>query len=122
MSVQAIMDLHPEECWQKGIDDPACLNQRSTERYYAVLMDKGCDGFRVDMADSLVKRMMKANREQARSGKMSERCWMQSIRKRYCFEWNKPQVAIPAGFHMDFFRLGRKWLQFVDEKYCRWQK
>lgn len=97
--------LHPEECWQKGIDDPACLATREALKdIMRFWLDKGCDGFRVDMADSLVKKD-----DENKSG--TSQVW-KDVRKMLdeeypeaalVSEWNKPQVAIPAGFHMDFF-------------------
>ncbi len=97
--------LHPEEKWQKGIDAPECLATREALKdIMRFWLDKGCDGFRVDMADSLVKKD-----DENKSG--TSMVW-KDIRKMLdefypeaalVSEWNKPQVAIPAGFHMDFF-------------------
>lgn len=66
-------------------------------------MDKGCDGFRVDMAESLVK-----NDDEKRTGTCA--IW-RDVRKMLdehypeaaiISEWNRPELSIPAGFHMDF--------------------
>lgn len=98
--------LKPEAGWQKPIDHPACLATRAAMadvmRYWLSL---GCDGFRVDMADSLVK-----NDDERKSGTC--RVWRDMIgqvRQDYpdvalVSEWNNPASAIgSAGFDMDFF-------------------
>ena len=94
---------HP--AWQKSPSDPDCLATvealKSIMRFW---LDMGCDGFRVDMADSLVKN---------EDGDKPETCkiW-KSIRemldKEYpeaalVSEWCNPRVAIGAGFHCDFY-------------------
>ena len=97
--------LHPEQPWQKGVSDPACLATREAIKdIMRFWLDKGCDGFRVDMADSLVKKD-----DEKKSG--TAMVW-QDIRKMLdesypeaalVSEWNRPYLAIPAGFHMDFY-------------------
>lgn len=98
--------LHPQEKWQKPIEHPACLATR------AALIDimcywlgEGCDGFRVDMADSLVK-----NDDEIKSGTC--KVWSDMFAKVleqypdavFVSEWNNPESAIcRAGFQMDFF-------------------
>lgn len=67
-------------------------------------LDKGADGFRVDMADSLVKN---------EDGEKPETCkvW-RNIRKMLdeeypeaaiISEWSRPHTSIGAGFHSDFY-------------------
>lgn len=96
--------LHPAQSWQKGMDDPACIaTKEALKDIMRFWLDKGCDGFRVDMADSLVK-----NDDEKKTGTC--RIWKE-IRKMLdesypeaalVSEWNRPELAIPAGFHMDF--------------------
>lgn len=96
--------LHPQEPWQKSMDDPDCLATREAIKdIMRFWLDKGCDGFRVDMADSLVK-----NDDEKKSG--TSMVW-KDIRNMLdesypeaalVSEWNRPYLAIPAGFHMDF--------------------
>ena len=67
-------------------------------------LDLGCDGFRVDMAESLVK-----GKGQAKIDAMVaiwsevrdwfDRDWPEAV---LISEWSKPQAAIWAGFHVDF--------------------
>ncbi len=96
--------LHPEQSWQKGMDDPACIaTKEALKDIMRFWLDKGCDGFRVDMADSLVK-----NDDEKKSGTcMIWKEIRQMLDESYpeaalVSEWNRPELAIPAGFHMDF--------------------
>lgn len=96
--------LHPEQSWQKGMDDPACIGTKEALKdIMRFWLDKGCDGFRVDMADSLVK-----NDDEKKTGtgmiwkeirKMLDESYPEAA---LVSEWNRPELAIPAGFHMDF--------------------
>ena len=96
--------LHPEESWQKGIDDEACLATREALKdIMRFWLDAGCDGFRVDMADSLVKN----DDEKKRGTSTIWRDIRHMLDESYpeaalVSEWNRPELAIPAGFHMDF--------------------
>lgn len=98
--------LNPQEKWQKPIDHPSCLATR--EALIDIMcywLGEGCDGFRVDMADSLVK-----NDDGIKSGTC--KVWsamFEKVSERYpdavfVSEWNNPESAIcRAGFQMDFF-------------------
>ncbi len=94
---------HPE--WQKSPSDPDCVaTVEAIKDIMRFWLNMGCDGFRVDMADSLVKN---------EDGEKPETCkiW-KNIRgmldKEYpeaaiVSEWCNPKVAIGAGFHCDFY-------------------
>ena len=96
-------DIH-DPAWQQPIDAPAPLATREAMkdimRYW---LDKGCDGFRVDMADSLVK-----NDHGTKSATMT--VWKDiagAIHEEYpeaalVSEWNNPKQALGCGFDMDF--------------------
>lgn len=96
--------LHPTEPWQKGIDDPAAIATREAMKdVMRFWMDHGCDGFRVDMAASLVK-----NDDEQKTG--TSKFW-KNIRQMFdeeypecalISEWSDPKISIPAGFFMDF--------------------
>lgn len=98
--------LHPRESWQRPIDHPACLATRDALiDIMCYWLEEGCDGFRVDMADSLVK-----NDDEVKSGTCQ--VWsdmIRRVREKYpdaalVSEWNRPASAIGmAGFQMDFF-------------------
>ena len=48
--------MHPDKPWQCAADSPAALATREAMKdVMRFWLDHGCDGFRVDMADSLVK-------------------------------------------------------------------
>ncbi|MCM1040556.1 MAG: alpha-amylase family glycosyl hydrolase [Roseburia sp.] len=96
--------LHPTQPWQKDISDAACLATREAIKdIMRFWLDAGCDGFRVDMADSLVK-----NDDEKKSGtSLVWRDIRNMLDESYpeaalVSEWNRPWLAIPAGFHMDF--------------------
>ncbi|MEE8886557.1 MAG: alpha-amylase family glycosyl hydrolase [Eubacteriales bacterium] len=67
-------------------------------------LDHGCDGFRVDMADSLVK-------DDDENKSNTQAIWRNvrsMLDKDYpeaalVSEWSNPFQAIPGGFHMDFY-------------------
>ena len=96
-------DIH-DPSWQQPIDAPAPLATREAMkdimRYW---LEKGCDGFRVDMADSLVK-----NDHGTKSATMT--VWKDmagAIHEEYpeaalVSEWNNPEQALGCGFDMDF--------------------
>lgn len=96
--------LNPSADWQKGIDDPDAMATREAMKdVMRFWMDHGCDGFRVDMAASLVK-----NDDAKKTG--TSAVW-NDIRQMFdadypecalLSEWSDPKISIPAGFHMDF--------------------
>lgn len=98
--------LNPKEHWQRPIDHPACLATRAAMvDVMCYWLEMGCDGFRVDMADSLVK-----NDDEVKSGTC--KVWndiIGKVQEKYpdvalVSEWNNPASAIGmAGFQMDFF-------------------
>lgn len=93
-----------EQRWQLPMDHPDCIATREALKdVMRFWLDAGCDGFRVDMASSLVK-----NDDEKKSG--TSLIW-QDIRRMLdaeypeaalLSEWSNPQLAIKAGFHMDF--------------------
>ena len=93
-----------EPGWQMPIDAPAPLATREAMKdIMRFWMDKGADGFRVDMADSLVK-----NDGDEKLGTME--VWKDitaDVRKDFpdmalVAEWNNPGCALHCGFDMDF--------------------
>ncbi len=92
------------EPWQQPIDAPAPLATREAMkdimRYW---LDMGADGFRVDMADSLVK-------NDGDDKLYTMEVWkdiLGAIHAEYpdaalVSEWNKPRQALSCGFDMDF--------------------
>jgi Glycosidases len=93
----------PERPWQQPVDAPGpqatVAELKNIMRFWLGL---GCDGFRVDMAGSLVK--------QDEDGKGTIRLW-QDIRAfldeefpdaAMISEWGEPDKSLQGGFHMDF--------------------
>ena len=94
---------HPS--WQKKTDDPDCIaTVEALKDIMRFWLKMGCDGFRVDMADSLVK---------GEDGEKPETCkiWKNvraMLDKEFpeaaiISEWCNPKVSINAGFHSDFY-------------------
>lgn len=93
-----------EPNWQMPIDAPAALATREAMKdVMKFWLSKGADGFRVDMADSLVK-----NDGDEKLGTME--VWKDittDVRKDFpdmalVSEWNNPGCALHCGFDMDF--------------------
>ncbi len=85
------------------MDHPDCRATREElKRIMRFWLDRGADGFRVDMAASLVKGDP--------DGKATGELWgevRQMLEAEYpeavlLAEWSNPAQAIPAGFHVDF--------------------
>lgn len=97
--------LNPTEPWQLPIDHPDCLATREAIKdIMRFWLDHGCDGFRVDMAGSLVK-----HDDDKQTG--TSAVWL-DIRKMLdeeypeaamVAEWSNPPIALRAGFDMDFY-------------------
>lgn len=93
----------PSKPWQLPVDHPDVLATRAEMiRIMRYWMDKGADGFRVDMASSLVKNdpgfvetMKLWNEVRA----IFDRDYPDAV---LISEWSNPSLAIKAGFHIDF--------------------
>ena len=93
---------HPE--WQLPVDHPDCrATVEAVKDVMRFWLDRGADGFRVDMADSLVK-----NDDEKKSA--TSAIWRE-IRKlldeeypeaAFISEWSCPDLSLNAGFHADF--------------------
>ncbi len=96
----------PKEPWQCGVDHPDALATREAMRdVIRFWLDRGCDGFRVDMADSLVKED-DANKSCTAAiwrgiREMLDRDYPEAA---LVSEWSNPVLALNgAGFHADFY-------------------
>ena len=95
------------EDWQFGADSPEAEKTRlAVQDIMSFWLDLGCDGFRVDMAGSLVK--------EDEDHQCTIRLW-QKVRSfldenypeaALISEWGDPLQALEAGFHMDFLLHG----------------
>ncbi len=96
--------LHPSKPWQLPADHPDAIATREAMKdVMRFWLDHGCDGFRVDMADSLVK-----GDDERKSGtsaiwrnvrEMLDREYPEAV---LVSEWSNPPLSLRAGFHMDF--------------------
>ncbi len=98
--------LNRTEKWMSAADSPeAAATREAMKDVMRFWLDRGCDGFRVDMADSLVKND-DANKSATAAIWRSVR---EMLDKEYpeaamVSEWSNPQQAINGGgFHMDFY-------------------
>ena len=96
--------LDPEEDWQMSCDSEAAFATRDAMKdVMRFWMDKGCDGFRVDMAASLVK-----GGDDRKTG--TSRIWRnirEMLDREYpecalVSEWSDPKLSLRCGFHADF--------------------
>ena len=91
--------------WQLPCDHPDCAATREAMKdVMRFWLDRGCDGFRVDMADSLVK-----DDDAKKSGtgaiwrnvrEMLDREYPEAA---LVSEWSNPELALGYGFHCDFY-------------------
>ena len=101
----------PQQPWQLPVDHPDVMamkeEMRNVMRYW---LDMGCDGFRADMAGSLVKND---------DGSENSKYW-KSVRefldREYpgtflIAEWSNPKDAVRGGFNADFFH----WFSGYDD-------
>ena len=97
--------LHPSASWQLPADHPEAIATREAIKdIMRFWLDAGCDGFRVDMADSLVK--MDDARKHGTCAvwrnvrEMLDREYPEAA---MISEWSAPDLSLNAGFHMDFY-------------------
>lgn len=94
--------LNPAKPWQKPPKCASCMAVRNAMReVMRFWLDLGCDGFRVDMAASLIK---EGDGQELHALWRDYRSW---LRTHYpdaviISEWSDPSHAIPAGFDIDF--------------------
>ncbi|MDI3418730.1 alpha-amylase family glycosyl hydrolase [Streptomyces luteolus] len=108
---------NPAEPWRQPPKAPGPrANREALRQVMAYWLDRGADGFRVDMASSLVK--------DDTDGTWTGELWREMrdwLDRRYpdaalVSEWGEPAAAVPAGFHLDFFLhfKGRAYRSLVD--------
>lgn len=90
------------EPWQLPVDHPAAIeNQNELIRILDYWFRRGVDGFRVDMANSLIKN----DSDKKECVKLWQRIrkWMDENYPEHVLisEWSNPTQSIPAGFHID---------------------
>lgn len=93
----------PAHPWQLPVDHPACrANREEMKKIMRFWLDRGADGFRVDMAASLVKG------DEDYAATMDLWAEMRAFYDEHypeavlIAEWSDPARAIGGGFHIDF--------------------
>ena len=89
--------------WQSSVDSPeAMATRQAIKDIMAFWLERGCDGFRVDMAGSLVKN----DPGSVETIKLWQdmRAYLDSNYPNAVLisEWGEPDKALQGGFHMDF--------------------
>lgn len=93
-----------DDSWQQPVDAPGPMATRQElKNIMRFWLSLGCDGFRVDMAESLVKNDP--------DKKETIRLWQETIgalkeefpESALVSEWGKPEMSLQAGFDMDFY-------------------
>ncbi|WP_404425083.1 alpha-amylase family glycosyl hydrolase [Nibricoccus sp. IMCC34717] len=96
-------DPSPSNNWEVSPEHPDCLALRVELReIMRFWLDLGCDGFRVDMASSLVKRDSRASALKRLWGGYREWLDREYPEAVLISEWSRPVDAIASGFHIDF--------------------
>ena len=93
----------PSHPWECGVNDPGPQAvRRELRNIMTFWFDKGVDGFRVDMAASLVKN--DPDKKETIKLWHEMRSWINSEfpQRVLISEWSVPTQSIPAGFNIDF--------------------
>ena len=101
---------HPRQPWQRPVLGPeaqaTCAAMLAVMRFW---LSRGADGFRVDMADSLVKHDDDGKPATIRTWRwMFERIRPEFPEAVFVSEWGRPRESMAAGFDMDFY-LDWRW-------------
>ena len=97
--------LKPKEDWHLPMDHPDCMATREAmQEVMRFWLDAGCDGFRVDMAGSLVK-FDDPDKSGTQSLWRTIRAMLDAEYPEAALvaEWSFPKQALNGGFHADFF-------------------
>ncbi len=92
----------PGKPWQRPITDAACIAVREElKKVMKFWLDLGADGFRVDLAASLIRN--DPDHQGISALWHDYRAWLdlEYPEAALISEWSDPSVAIPAGFHID---------------------
>lgn len=98
----------PSKPWQQPVDAPGPKAvRRELKNIMAYWFDLGVDGFRVDMAASLVKNDKDKKETMKLWKEMREWIDREYPGKVLISEWGVPEQALPAGFDVDFLLIHR---------------
>lgn len=101
---------NPEHPWEQSVDAPGPQAvRRELKNIISFWMDKGMDGFRVDMAFSLIKNDPEHTETSHLWKEISSWFTGKYPEGAFIAEWGEPTNSIAGGFHIDFlFHIGRK--------------
>jgi len=93
----------PKKEWQLPVDHPDCIaTKEELKRIIDFWIDLGTDGFRVDMAASLIKGDKDGSYLKALWTEIREHMSKKNPECLLISEWGLPEKAINSGFHLDF--------------------
>lgn len=99
-------DPDPAHPWEKPLSHPACRETlQALKDVMTYWLECGADGFRIDMAQSIVRAHDPAKKYDALKELWTEvRAWFDRDYPEAVLiaEWSEPKQAINAGFHVDF--------------------
>ena len=104
---------NPKAPWQLSTTDPACISVREElKNIMKFWLDAGADGFRVDLAASLIRN--DPDHQAITALWNYYRGWLDQEHPEAVLisEWSNPAISVPAGFHIDFL------LQFGEPAYA----
>lgn len=117
---------NPDHPWEQPVDAPGPKAvRRELKNIMSFWFDKGVDGFRVDLAGTLVKN--DPDKVETKKLWREMREWLNAEYPENVIiaEWSNPAQAVPAGFHIDFMmHWGVKGYDalFFDPGSPRWRK
>jgi maltose alpha-D-glucosyltransferase/alpha-amylase len=98
----------PKRPWEQPVTAPGPMAvRRELQNIISFWLEKGVDGFRVDLAASLVKNDPDKIATSALWNELSAWFHKQYPESILIAEWFNPKVSIPAGFDIDFLRPGK---------------
>lgn len=104
---------NPKAPWQLPTTDPACISVREElKNIMKFWLEGGADGFRVDLAASLIRN--DPDHQAITALWRYYRGWLDQEHPEAVLisEWSNPAISVPAGFHIDFL------LQFGEPAYA----
>ena len=102
----------PNKPWELPVDHPDCVAMKmELIKILDFWMDLGTDGFRVDMAESLIKGDTDGSAQRRFWHEIRAHMEQKNPDSLLIAEWGSPRDAVQAGFHLDFL------LQFKNNAY-----
>lgn len=97
----------PRNPWELPVTHPDCVAMRNElKNIIGYWMDLGTDGFRVDMAASLIKKDYDYRYTKELWQEVKEYMEEKNPEATLIAEWGKPSIAIDVGFDLDFLLHG----------------